>query len=437
MTQKIKVFGYHGGNNGVSMYRTWQPLANLGPDFNVTMIPERAERVHWKDWETPSNVPGIGSHSEIIENNDVIFSNFRANEDDCARLTITSKLKKLVMDIDDDILHLPSDNQNYKFWFNEENGKDVWSEIPEEEEKDEKWIKIAAEMQSQLIRHPQTGRLGFYQMRRHPYEMVLQELATAQLVTVSTDKMKEIYGRYNPNTVVIPNAIDFSKYHSLMTPMNDGIIRLGLFGSNSHYRDWKTIAKVLKSILDEFPNVHLCFNTWFRAKGAAGSSMDEQELTLLFPDFFDGFREHPQCEVFSGVEIGDYHEWLQDKKIDIGLAPLCNSEFNKAKSNIKYLEFGAMRVPGVFQDMDPYNKDVKPGYNGMLASDSAQWLKCLRMLITNAGLRQKMGDLAYQDVKTRYDVKDVGRKLGNEIKKIMGQETEEIKTGTSQLVLAR
>ena len=435
----IRVFGHHAGNNGVSMYRIWQPLKYLDRnEFQVKRVPDRSERVHWDGLTGPCNVPTLGSHADIIEGNDIIFSNFRANEEDCARLTITSKLKKLVIDLDDDILHMPTDNQNYKHWFSKENGMDYWGEIPEDEESDPKWEQMAKQKGCQLLRHPKTGRLCLVTVKRHPWEMVLSELKAAQLVTVSTQRLKEVYGKYNPNTVVIPNSIDFDNYPSIVQSKTDNLIRLGLFGSNSHFRDWKTIAKVLRTILDEFPNVRLCFNTWYRAKGAPGSSMDEQEMTLLFPDYFDGFREHPQCEVFAGVEIEMYHEWLADKRVDIGLAPLCDSEFNRAKSNIKYLEFSALRIPGVYQDMEPYNTDVKGGWNGMLAGDSASWLKCLRRLITNAPLRMTMGERAYQDVRARYDQAQTSRLLASEFKKLMGLEAEEIQDlSRTPLVLAR
>lgn len=421
------------------MYRVWQPLKYLDPsEFHVKRMPDRSERVHFQGLTGPCNVPTVGSHAEIIEKNDIIFSNFRANEDDCARLSITAKLKKLVIDLDDDILHMPTDNQNYKHWFSEENGTDYWGEIPEDEENDPKWTAFAKQKGAHLMRHPKSGRLCVVTLKRHPWEIVLAELRAAHLVTVSTERMKAIYGQYNPNTVVIPNSIDFTNYPSLVTPKTDNLVRLGLFGSNSHFRDWKTIAKVLRTVLDEFPQVRLCFNTWYKARGAQGSSMDEQEMTLVFPDYFDGFREHPQCEVFAGVEIEMYHEWLADKRVDIGLAPLCDSEFNRAKSNIKYLEFSALHVPGVYQNMEPYNADVKGGFNGFLASDSSSWLKCLRKLITNQALRVQMGERAYQDVRVRYDQRDTSRKLGAELKKLMGQEAESVPdVSRTQLVLAR
>ncbi len=234
-------------------------------------------------------------------------------------------------------------------------------------------------------------------------------------MTVSTQKMKEVYGQYNKNTVVIPNAIDFSNYPMLVKPKKDNLVRIGLFGSNSHYRDWKTVAGVIKTILEEYPNVRFVCNPWFRANSAS----DDAELTLIYPDYFDKLREHPQCEWFAGVEIDHYHEWLADKQVDIGIAPLCDSEFNKCKSNIKYLEFSALRIPGVYADLEPYNADVNGGHNGFLASNSSDWLKCLRQLIQSPALRIRMGNLAFQDVKSRYDIKDVVKKLELELHKLM------------------
>ncbi len=445
----IKVFGYHHGNNGVSMYRCWQPLKYLpeDPAFQVKRVPDRSERVHWEGISGPCNVPSLGSHAQIIEKYDVIHSGFRASEEDCARLTVASKMKKLVVDIDDDILNIPSDNPNYGFWYSKDNGQDMWGELPEGEENDPKWEAAARSRGGSIQVHPKTGKTCMVLVKRHPWEITCSILKAAHLVTVSTETMRKRYSKFNSNTVVIPNAIDFDNYPKVLKPKTDDIVRLGMFGSHTHYRDWKEVCCALKSLLDEFPKVHLCVNAWYRATGHEGASRDEQILTGRFPDYFEklGFIDHPQVEIYGGVEIDMYHEWLVDKQVDIGLAPLCDSEFNKAKSNIKYLEFGALHVPVVAQDMEPYNTDIQSGYNGFLAKDSSQWLKCLRALIKYADLRRNMGEAAFRDVQVRYDARDTARLLGNEIKKIMGVGYVEIPDYTrrsgagsrSGLVLAR
>ncbi len=170
----IKVFGFTHGNNGVSMYRTWQPLDNLNKaDFKVKRVPNRSEKIHWPNMTDEPNVPGLGSYAEIIEKNDIIFSNFKSADADCAMLCIAAKLKKVVVDIDDDILHMPTDNNNYKHWFNPENGTDYWAEIePDDMENCQKWEK---EGRGLILTNPQTKKLCFVVVRKHPWENVIQE----------------------------------------------------------------------------------------------------------------------------------------------------------------------------------------------------------------------------------------------------------------------
>ncbi len=93
--------------------------------------------------------------------------------------------------------------------------------------------------------------------------------------------------------------------------------------------------------------------------------------------------------------------------------------FNKAKSNIKYLEFSALHIPGIYADLEPYNKDVVRGSNGFLATTYDQWIGCLRKLITDPVLRAEMGDKAFFDVKMRYDQANISKRLGAEIKKLV------------------
>jgi hypothetical protein len=47
---------------------------------------------------------------------------------------------------------------------------------------------------------------------------------------------------------------------------------------------------------------------------------------------------------------------MQLRKIDLLLAPLINNAFNRSKSNIKWLEFSALGIPMVGQNMCTYNK---------------------------------------------------------------------------------
>jgi len=240
--------------------------------------------------------------------------------------------------------------------------------------------------------------------------------------------------------VVIPNGIDFDNFPTIMEKKNDGFIRLGLFGSITHYWDWKEVAPVLKKILDDYPNVKLCFNSWYSLKNAdegANVALEDRRKGIILPEIFEklGINKSERVEIHEPCEIDDYFSWLSNKSIDIGLAPLRDSTFNRAKSNIKYLEWSALRVPTVCQDMEVYNHDIKHRFNGMLAGSKQEWYQCLVELIRNEKLRLEMGQRAYLDAKSRYDMPIIARKLASEIKKLTGVENESMENRDTRLGL--
>jgi glycosyltransferase involved in cell wall biosynthesis len=286
-------------------------------------------------------------------------------------------------------------------------------------ENDPEAHKAAAEHGMQIVQNPQNGKWYLYKVQRGPQENAKACMRAAKLVTVSTPRLAEVYKDTNKNIVVIPNAIDPEIWPE-NAKSTDGFIRLGLFGSNTHYNDWREIVDVLKGILDEFPNVRLVFNCWWVAKSKQGDSMAEQEKTPQFPDFFSkaGLIEHPQVEWAEPSEIDDYPAWLAAKAIDIGLAPLKDCAFNRGKSGIKYLEWGVLGVPGVYADLDPYNM-VQHGVTGFKCGKASEWTSKLRQLIKDKDLRERMGAAARADVLTNHTAEASAKKMADAITKMM------------------
>lgn len=358
--------------------------------------------------------PGAESHEVVLHLADVIFSNFRRSYTDMTRMLAQSFYKPLIVDIDDDVNSLDRSNLSWKDWQGDPNG-DMVCEVPEgtsEEEKDvrrkEGWVLF--EKEGKTFMTMPTGMSGA--------QIVHEQLRAAAMVTVSTPYLKSLYDKYNKNVVVVPNAIDFEVWHKV-EPVDDGLVRIGLFGSNSHYKDWREAIDAVKRILDEYPNARFFFNGWLvMEEGKEGAAIYEMKRHFKFPDYFEkmGLLEHPQCEIFEPTEIQDYPKWLMDKRIDIGLAPLLDTKFNESKSNLKYIEFGAMGVSGVYADLEPYS-DVEHGKTGLKASKPIDYYTQLKKLVESKELRKSIGDAAHEDVKARYDAGKVAEKLGKEIER--------------------
>jgi hypothetical protein len=90
---------------------------------------------------------------------------------------------------------------------------------------------------------------------------------------------------------------------------------------------------------------------------------------------------------------------------DIGLAPLPDSEFHRAKSDNKFREFAASRVAGVYSDMVVYRDCVEDGRTGLLVRNVANsWFTAIGRLIDDEALRARIQQEAWAYARQRYGV---------------------------------
>ena len=90
---------------------------------------------------------------------------------------------------------------------------------------------------------------------------------------------------------------------------------------------------------------------------------------------------------------------------DIGIIPLVNTEFNKCKSELKYIEFTALGVPIVASDVDAYKDTIEEGVTGFLANNEDEWVNKLSMLIEDPKLRNGILNNAREDILKNYNLK--------------------------------
>jgi glycosyltransferase involved in cell wall biosynthesis len=73
-----------------------------------------------------------------------------------------------------------------------------------------------------------------------------------------------------------------------------------------------------------------------------------------FPLPLKPFIDSGEMEYVPWGMFLEYPETIADAKVNAAFAPLMDCHFNRAKSNIKYLEPAMLGIPGVFQDMETY-----------------------------------------------------------------------------------
>lgn len=197
----------------------------------------------------------------------------------------------------------------------------------------------------------------------------------ADHIIVSTEPIKQSVKSFNPYVTVIPNAIDPKIWEVKKKKKNDGIIRIGWIASGSHVAEFPIILEVFSELRDKYKNVEFHF---------AGITMEDFEENRVF--------HHRGTASYL-----DFPQWYANLGIDISVAPLLDTPFNRAKSNIKWMEASMLEIPTVASDVLPY-QCIKQGRTGYLAKTKGQFIKHLSWLIENKELREKIGKQAKQEI---------------------------------------
>jgi glycosyltransferase involved in cell wall biosynthesis len=185
---------------------------------------------------------------------------------------------------------------------------------------------------------------------------------------------------YNKNIFVLPNYIDPVRWEGVQKKQNDQVT-IGWFGGASHLSDLKIIREVIPDLLAKYPNLVV-------------------KICGMFPDFLQEAKNKYPTRL-------QYVEWEQDVMkweqhfasmgIDVMLAPLIDSQFNRCKSNIKWMESAMLNIPIVASLVDPY-MCIKHKEDGFLAGKYVEWMKYVSQLIESKDLREQIGNTAHERV---------------------------------------
>ena len=176
-----------------------------------------------------------------------------------------------------------------------------------------------------------------------------RNLASSELIVVSSQFLKEDFG-------------------------TDDRIKIGYFsGSISHNENFELIKPSIKEVLDNYPTV---------------------ELHIV------GHLDIPQDmkQYSQRIIVHEYVDWKAlpqlISQVDINLAPLVDSVFNRAKSEIKWIEAALVKVPTIASHIGAFSDMMIDGQTGLLAKDG-EWKEKLESLILSADLRRELAENAY------------------------------------------
>lgn len=181
----------------------------------------------------------------------------------------------------------------------------------------------------------------------------------------------------DPTIAIIPNYI--ADMYPDQTVDNGDKVVIGFFGGASHYNDLHEshVLDAVQKLMHKYKNVH------FKVCG--------QPINKYLPKT----RIH-------NVEVGQGVNWptkvLPSMNLDIAVAPLLDTEFNKYKSNIKWQESTRMGSAFVGSNVGPY-KSLKSSVATLVNNTTDEWYDALERLILDANARKAQVKRAKDELK--------------------------------------
>lgn len=227
----------------------------------------------------------------------------------------------------------------------------------------------------------------------HPHHKILSErvpyirwlLKEADLISVSTKPLQESLKKYTTRPIVVqPNLVDWTLFDK---PASQRINQFNFLisGTATHQGDWSIIEEPLAEILNVYK---------------------KDVNAIFFGEIPHKFSNHPSARLINfQPDYASYATCLRELDIHAALTPLEDTKFNRCKSNIKWLEYSAAGISGIFSDITPYNSSIKNGETGLLVRNSADaWFHGMKQLLENPEAASAMIVNARGEVREHYSI---------------------------------
>jgi len=199
----------------------------------------------------------------------------------------------------------------------------------------------------------------------------------AYKISVGNMYLYDFAKKYNKNVLLNPTCVDTVYHHNIIHSHNADKITIGWTGSFSTLIYLNQVIEVLQ----------------------------ELEKNYSF-DFIVIADNNPQLPLkqFKFLKWRKQTEIEDLLKIDIGIMPLPDSDFERGKCGFKIIQFFALGIPAVASPVGVNKKIIDQNINGFLCETQQQWYVALEKLMADKVLREKMGIAGREKVEKNYSV---------------------------------
>jgi hypothetical protein len=224
-------------------------------------------------------------------------------------------------------------------------------------------------------------------------DVIAALMRRADLVTTTTPVLAARLRRYNDEVRVVRNAIDRRWYaRPDHLPVVEGDPRILYYGLAIRYRDYAIARAAVDHARATIPGVR---RVWLGATGAPPAGgwnpaiVDAADELLPF---------------VSGVNA--FAQALVEAQPNIGVAPLVGDEFDRAKSELHWLEYtmaGAATIATRTMGGGPFDV-IRDGVDGILVRNRGDWRAAVLRVAGSRTLREELAGRARERVEAEYDV---------------------------------
>ena len=243
---------------------------------------------------------------------------------------------------------------------------------------------IVFELDDLLTNVPRSNR--YYERFALITPDILAMLREADFITVTSEPLRHYLEEAEPQAKgkihVLPNFINPDIWDGAKPPPEKPgePFVVGWFGTATHDEDLAIVKPAIVELARKYPG-KIVFKFWG-----------------YLPENFKGI---PGVELISGWQP-DLRLFARDvinSRIDLALAPLVDHPFNRAKSDIKWLDYSICYIPGIYSTISPYTASVEHGRTGWLAENKAeQWVEAIERFMHDHKLWRSIAVQAHDEV---------------------------------------
>ena len=201
----------------------------------------------------------------------------------------------------------------------------------------------------------------------------------------TTEALAEELKKYVPAVYINRNVaseemIKISELARNQCNRNEDCIRIGYFsGSITHNPDFMIVFSALVKLMEQYQNIELLL-------------VGEMDVPVELKEYHERVKKIPMAQWRKLPQL--------IASVDINIAPLVDTLFNRAKSENKWLEAALVEVPTLASNVGAFKTMIQDGKTGFLVQNTIEdWYGKLCYLVENESVRCKVAKKAFNYVR--------------------------------------